>query len=283
MVFVALVGVPFATVSGAANSTSPQFYLDIGASESVGFQPTYVSPHGQLTSSGYANDVVNFEAARGVTLRLRELGCPGESPATAISGSDGCYHSRGSQLADAVSFLRHHRDQTGLVTIDLGFNQLSPCIHQEFTNPVCVSAQLANVRQDLTYIVNQLLSVAGPNVTFVGLNHNDPFLASAVNRSHDVIFALDSATAIDELNRTLSNVYGAFNIPVANVAGAFANSRDTLVPLSHVGTVPVDVARACTLTWMCHAAPYGPNLHPNDAGYSMMAAAIMSVLPPTRA
>ena len=42
--------------------------------------------------------------------------------------------------------------------------------------------------------------------------------------------------------------------------------------------VPENVAQTCVLTWMCQAAPYGPNLHPNDHGYATIAAAIESVL-----
>ncbi len=44
------------------------FYLDLGASASVGYQPTRAAPHGQATDEGYANDIVTYEAARGVSL-----------------------------------------------------------------------------------------------------------------------------------------------------------------------------------------------------------------------
>jgi len=39
------------------------------------------------------------------------------------------------------------------------------------------------------------------------------------------------------------------------------------------GTVPVDVAKLCALTWMCAAPPYGPNIHANDEGYQVIATA----------
>lgn len=269
-----------ASPPAGASSTSG-FYLSIGASESVGVQPTARYPHGQLTNEGYANDLVTELASRGVPLQLTQLGCPGESTTTALSGVDRCVHANGSQFADAVTFLRAHADQTGLVTLDLGFNNLRPCFQQEFADPSCVTAQLATVRSELSTIVQALLAVAGPKVTIVGLNHNDPFLADAVNRTRDLNFATASASAIDALNATLRDVYHSFSLPVVNVAGAFDNSNVDPARLTHVGWVPMNEIRACDWTWMCRFGAYGPNLHPNDVGYHVIADAVLAALPPS--
>jgi hypothetical protein len=51
------------------------------------------------------------------------------------------------------------------------------------------------------------------------------------------------------------------------------------VPLSHVGLVPQDVERTCSLTWNCTPGPLGPNPHPNDAGYQLIAQSIAAVVP----
>lgn len=265
--------------SPAGASSATGFYLSIGASESVGFQPTARYPHGQLTNEGYANDLVTKLAVRGVPLQLTQLGCPGESTSAAISGVDHCVHTSGSQLTDAVAFLRAHANQSGLVTVDLGFNNLRPCIQQEFTNPSCVTSQLATVRSELSTIVQTLLAVAGPKVTIVGLNHNDPFLADAVNRTRDLNFATDSANALNALNATLSDVYHSFSLPVADVAGAFANSNVAPARLMRVGLVPLNEIRACHWTWMCRLGANGPNLHPNDTGYHVIADAVLAALP----
>jgi hypothetical protein len=62
---------------------------------------------------------------------------------------------------------------------------------------------------------------------------------------------------------------------------SFFDAHDhTKVDLEGVGTVPDNVANACELTWMCAPKPYGPNLHPNDAGYLKIASAIESELQP---
>lgn len=268
-----------ATSLSASASTTSVFYLDLGASESVGVQPTPGSPLGQPTSEGYANDLVTQEASRGVNLQLTELGCPGDSTTTMISGADSCYQSSGSQLAYAVAFLRAHFNDPGLVTIDLGFNNLKPCIHQEFSTASCVPTQLNTVRTELTFILETLITAAGPNVSFVGLNHENPFLASALNATHDLNFATNSAAAFDALNATLNDVYSLFAIPVANVAKAFSNAIEAPTRFPHLGHVPTNEARACTWTWMCRRKPYGPNLHPNDIGYQVIADAVVAVMP----
>lgn len=269
----------FATTLSASASSNSVFYLDLGASESVGVQPTAAAPLGHPTNDGYANDLVALEAARGVNLQLTELGCPGESTTTMISGADHCYQSPNSQLTQAIAFLQAHFNQPGLVTVDLGFNNLRPCIHQEFSDPNCVKTQLATLRTQLTSILQALVTAAGPQVTFVGLNHNDPYLANALNRTHDLNFATGSSVAIDALNATLSDVYGLFGIPVANVAKAFSNAVQTPTRFPHLGHVPTNEARACTWTWMCRRGPFGPNLHPNDVGYQVMANTIAAVMP----
>jgi len=271
-------------ILASAASASPiqanRFYLAVGASESVGVQPAAHSSRGGPTSEGYANDLVALEAARGVNLQLTQLGCPGESTSTVVSGADHCYHTGDSQLADAVAFLTAHYDQPGLVSIDLGFNDLRSCIHHEFTDLNCANTQIATIRTQLTSIVQTLRAAAGPQVIFVGLNHNNPYLASAINASHDVNFATNSTYAINALNAALHDVYQSFNIPVANVAGFFANSIRAPLRVPRLGLVPTNEARACAWTWMCRSGAGGPNMHPNDTGYLVIADAIAAALPP---
>jgi hypothetical protein len=51
-----------------------------------------------------------------------------------------------------------------------------------------------------------------------------------------------------------------------------ADFTDTAT-LPGVGTVPLNVARICTWTWMCAPSPVGPNIHANATGYQVIAAA----------
>ena len=261
-----------------ADTTSTGFYLDLGGSASVGVQPTATDPRGERTAQGYSNDLVAYEAARGVTLQLTELGCPGESTATMINGGDRCYPSHDSQFSEALTFLRAHQGVNGIVTIDLGFNDVHHCFHNGVVNETCVKIQIDAVRQLLPTILTGLKDVSGPGVTFVGLGHYDPFLADALNGPAGQQFAQATATAINSLNATLHSVYTNAGVAMASVGTAFESRNVARVNLAGEGMVPENVANTCALTWMCQPPPFGPNLHPNDAGYATIATAIESVL-----
>jgi lysophospholipase L1-like esterase len=256
------------------------FYLDLGGSASVGFQPTESFPHGQPTTDGYANDVVAYEAARGVTLDLTELGCGGETTTTMINGGDRCYHEDGSQLADAISFLRAHDGEEGIVTLDLGFNDLRGCLHLGSRSQACVEGRMTVLQEQLPYILQSLQAAAGSGVSFVGVGFDDPYLADAITGRTGARFASHSETVLDQLNEALSTIYANANIPMATVSSFFDADNRSRVNLAGVGNVATNVANACELTWMCAPKPYGPNLHPNDAGYLKIAAAIESELQP---
>ncbi|HEY5093412.1 MAG TPA: hypothetical protein VII60_09110 [Acidimicrobiales bacterium] len=276
----AIIGFGGTQVAGAA-TTSSVFYLDIGGSASVGVQPTVSNPHGEPTSSGYANDLVALEAAKGVTLQLVQTGCPGESTTTMINGGDHCYTSPATQLTTDVAFLQSHQDQTGIVTIDLGFNNVVKCIKMTTGLSACLNQGFATVRQELPMILSTLEAAAGPNVHFVGVGHYDPFLVSALHGTTGVAKAAKSLDAMSTLNRMLSHTYQSFLMPTADVARAFMNFNRTQTTLTGVGSVATNVAETCALTWMCQPAPYGPNLHPNVSGYETIASAIAAKLPAT--
>lgn len=277
VVTVALFGIVNSSVAGA-DTTSPAFYLDLGGSASIGVQPTLVHPRGQATSNGYANDLVAHEAARGVSLQLTQLGCPGETTTAMFNGADRCYLTHDTQLADAVSFLLAHYNQQGIVTIDLGFNNLRLCVWHQAVDQSCINNQLAQVQQQLPTIIQDLKSAAGPGVSFVGVGHYDPFLVNSLFGPAGQLIATSSNHDIGRLNETLHDVYASASVPMAPVGDASESPDVDLVTVAGVGTVPDHVADACALTWMCQPAPYGPNIHPNDAGYAAIAAAIEDVL-----
>jgi lysophospholipase L1-like esterase len=274
------VGFATAGVANADATTSPAFYLAIGGSESVGVQPTAADPHGQRTGNGYADDVVIAEASQGVTLDLHEIGCPDETTQSMLNGVDGCYSPPDSQLIEALAFLQSHQGERGIVTIDLGFNDVRHCLADLGTFTSCVNQSLTVVHTQLTSIVASLMAAAGPGVDFVGLNHDDPYLAVARNSNNGSKVARDSLAMVEELNRTLHDVYSSFDIPVADVASEFAVGGDHSAKLLKAGSLNEGSLVACELTWMCAPAPYGPNVHPNDAGYLAIADAIEDVLPP---
>lgn len=267
------------TVSTAAARTV--LYLDLGASVSVGVQPTAAVPHGQPTNRGYANRLVTFESTRGITMNLTQLGCPGESIATMLHGPDSCYLAPDTQLSDAVVYLRAHVHAVTLVTVDLGFNTLDTCFHHLDIDLTCVNPQLALLRQQLSQVVRTLTRAAGPHVTFVGIGHYNPYLTQAAKEGASEVFAGNSVVAIARMNATFKQVYGSFSIKLANVARAFHENSVVLIDEPGKEAKPDNVHFECSYTWMCSPRPYGPNIHPKDAGYQAITDAIVATLPPT--
>jgi lysophospholipase L1-like esterase len=269
----ALMGAPgTAAPAGAVVPGPPHFYLALGGSDSVGYQPTAALPRGQRTDDGYADYLVHLEQARWSDLRLVQLGCPGETTTTMLYGGDHCYSSL-SQLALAVSFLRQH-PSTVLLTVDVGFNDIIHCVVQRAIDPACVDVALANIHSQLPRILATLQSVAGPGLRIVGVDHYDPYLAAYLSGPAGRSFAAQTVDVMNRVNAALRAVYAAAGIPMADVANVFDMAAAAPATLAGGVNEPMNVARLCALTWACGTGPLGHNRHPNDEGYRLIGEAI---------
>ncbi len=265
---------------GSSATVATGFYLDVGASASLGTQPTGIPKHNShRTNTGYANDVVTYLANHGVDLQLRQIGCPGETVESMLSSGDHCYTLPQRQLLAAEQFLQANKDAVGLVTIDLGFNDVRPCVNTAVVNEACATIGLSNVARDMPAVLSALKTAAGPNVHFVGLEYSDPFLSQYLKGGAHVADATRTLQVMSALNSELVRAYRAASIPVANVAGAFQLDNRNPLALTGVGIVPTNVDRACQWTWNCTGYPFGPDDHPNNAGYQVIAGAIEAALP----
>ena len=269
-------GVLSLTTPVQAAEVGPHYYLALGGSDSVGFQPTAAIPQGAPTDEGYANDLVDAERARWGDLQLVQLGCPGETTSTMLEGGDRC-HAIASQLALAVSFLRQH-PSTVLVTVDVGFNNLVHCLGHHEVDEACVDLGLANVRTQLPQILAALRAASGPKVHFVGVGHYDPYLVASLDGTIGKSFAAESLDVITRLNDALRSAYAAAGVPMADVASAFDMDSAALTALPDGTPVPLNVARTCALTWECVAGPLGRNKHPTTEGYRLISEAIRDAL-----
>ena len=256
------------------------FYLDIGGSASLGYQPDGVAHHnGHRTKQGYANDVKALEA-NNVNLNLRQVGCPGETVQSMLGLlKNVCDHLPVTQLMRSVVILTDDANEVGLVTIDLGFNNIRPCLLPRTVEQSCVNQSVSLVREYLPRILRVLKEAAGPNVYFVGLEYEDPFLGYFLKGSSGPTIATETLEAMSSMNATLIQVYSKANIAIANVPGAYQSENVGPRTLANVGTIPQNVDTACLLTWMCTPPPFGPDDHPNNAGYMAIARTIVATLP----
>jgi len=270
--------------SAASGATFSAFYLDVGASSSLGFQPTGIVNHnGRRTNTGYANDLLEVENIKGVSLTLTQLGCPGETVETILGPTpiNHCYKGSETQMTQSVKFLKAKKNQTGLVTIDLGFNDIRTCLSVTPVNETCVNRAVAAVQRDMPKIVEKLKAAAGPHVRFVGVEFENPFLADYLLGASGPSNAAATTIAMDRMNAALGRAFTNGGVAVANVPAMFQSDNATRVSIPNVGVVPENVYRACQLTWQCYGPPFGPDDHPNDAGYALIAQAIAAVLPKT--
>lgn len=264
----------------SASTSSTGFYLAIGGSSSLGFQPTGIPAHnGKRTDTGYANDVEVMEAKKGTSLMLRQVGCPGERASTMILAHDACYKGIGGEMTASLNYLKSKFDDKVLVTIDLGFNDVRACLLGGLVDEACANQGLAAVRKDMPAVVRRLRAAAGPKVKIVGLLYEDPFLADYLYPGTGLNAAKLSLQVMEKLNASLMTIYRSDGVAMANVPSGFKTNDTNEVSLDNVGTVPQNVASACTLTWMCTKPPWGPDDHPNNAGYRVIAVAIEGALP----
>jgi lysophospholipase L1-like esterase len=245
----------------------PTYYLALGDSLAQGVQPSATGD--VATNQGYADDLHALLRLREPGLVLAKLGCSGETTTTMILGGVCNYGEEGSQLAAAVSFLKTHH--VSLVTLDIGANNIDQCI--SLTNGIdtnCVANGLQSVGIDLPQILTELRYAAGPDTLIVAMNYYDPFLAAWTLGPSGQALAVESLEAATDFNAILENVYQRFAIPVADVARAYRISN--FVPVPEIN-LPVNVLLTLTWTWMDALAPVGPDIHPNPAGYAVIAGA----------
>lgn len=267
-----LVLVVLGPLAPAAAASRHPYYLAVGASESLGVQPTFLHPRGLPTDRGYANDLVVLERQRWPGLRLVKVGCPGLTVPEALQGGGRCRFPEGTELATATHFLDTHRGSTVLVTVDLGFNDIRPCLARFIVDQSCVRQALSGIRASLPVVLSRLVAAAGRGTHIVGLRHNDPYLADAGRRATER-FADDAQAVFGALNAELQRIYARSGVITADTPREFNEQIRRVVGPGNPGAQGV-----CAVTWMCAAPPLGPNLHPNTTGYHLIADSIASAL-----
>jgi lysophospholipase L1-like esterase len=259
---------------GVAQARAPAttYYVSLGDSYSVGYQPTlgatpgytsYVAAKTHLT-------LVNFGCGGATTTSLLDsIGCPDVLPHTA----GGRTYPTSTQIAAADAFLTAHRGHVGLITVSIGGNDVVPCALQP--NPLgCVLTAVKTIGTNVTTIASDLRGAAGPGVPIIGSTYPDVILGgyvwpSKTPAASTVSLAKLSVTAFKSLiNPTLAKAYaasGGFFVDVTAASGAYGSLTRTVTTKTY-GTIPVPVAAVCALTWFCARG----DIHPHTAGYTLI-------------
>jgi hypothetical protein len=252
--------------AGSARAADPVYFLALGDSLAVGIQP---APGGEYvaTNQGYVDDLYAYYHARVPNLRLKKLGCSGETTASMRGNAVSPCYPASSQLAEAVAFIASHH--VALITIDIGADNLLGCINA-MTGAIdfgCLSTNTSTVATDVIAIVGALKYAAGSGTLIVGMNYYDPFVAAYVFGPAGQVLYQQSLTIVNAFNTLLEWAYGIGGVPVANVARAF-----------HTNEFPLNVAIALSWTWMSAPPPRGPDPHPNALGYLAIASAFAKTI-----
>lgn len=248
-----------------AGTTDGGYYLALG--DSV---PVWDGTH------SYPYLIAKHERAG---LQVVDRACSGATSTDMLD--QGCGWGPGSQYQNALSFLEAHQGGVSLITIDIGGNDLLPCM---FASNVlrCVTTAITTVQTNLTTILDGLRAAAGPQVPIVGMNYFDPLLGDWLSPAGSSAQTLltESETAIQLLNSGLADVYSGAGSPVADVYDAFNTSNLTRLFHSKWGRVPLAVKKACSLLDIsCQAGhPEGFGDDPNDAGARVIARAFDEVV-----
>lgn len=251
---------------GADRATS--WYLSLGDSLAAGYQPGV----GDERAGGYVGEVLESLQDTAPKTKLRNISCSGATTTSLMSNGGPCSYDAGSQLAEGVEFLEAHKGKVDLVTIDIGANDVTPCVGRPDTVP-CALAAVAGVEANLTTILGQLRAASGPDTEIIVLNYYNPFLASWLTGPAGQQLASLTSQLQSLLNAGVARAAATVDADVADVATAF-RSADTTPVATAYGTIPTNVATICAWTWMCTRN----DIHANDDGYAVLAGTVVARL-----
>jgi lysophospholipase L1-like esterase len=167
------VGMP----SAPAGPVADAFYVSLGDSLAVGFQP------GQgETRDGYVDVLWRTVREAMPALARQKLGCAGETSESLITGDGSpCDYAEGSQLDAAAAFIASHGGQVPFITIDIGGNDvIEGCLDFDAAelDRTCVEDLVPALKDNVTEIVEVLREAAGPDVPIIGMTYYNPLLGT---------------------------------------------------------------------------------------------------------
>jgi lysophospholipase L1-like esterase len=266
-----LVGLAVAIPAAAAPAPPVHYYLALGDSLSVGYQPVLGD-----TNQGYTDDLYATLKAKDPGLVLVKLGCSGETTTTMIKGGICNYvpsnpagaAPAGNQLSAAEAFLKANGTAVKYVTIDIGANDVDSCAPGGSIDTGCIAQGLGTIGKNLVTIMGGLHAADGGKPQSVGMSYYDPFLEFYLTGTQGQAVAAASVGLLAALNTELGTEFATFGFKSADVANAF-KSGNFSQPQNDppYGKIPLNVRYICTYTYMCSVQ----NIHANPAGYQLIA------------
>lgn len=253
----------FPLLSSAPPAVAKSYYLALGASLAQGFGSS-------STAADYVSLIYKHESPHYHPLILKSFACGGTTTNSFIHGP-GC--EPGTQLGNAEAFLNANHGKVAFVTIDIGANEMVPCVDGSAINMGCVEGALAEDSANLPIIIAGL-QAASPGVRIYAMNYYDPFLADGEKGEPGLLLAHETLEVIDRLNAELESIYGVFSVPVADTAAAFESQDFSPTGIFMGALLPQNIANVCTWTHMCPER----DIHTNDAGYAKLAATFEPVI-----
>ncbi|MEO6886272.1 MAG: SGNH/GDSL hydrolase family protein [Jatrophihabitantaceae bacterium] len=260
-----------APARGDTSMASPDYYVALGDSLSVGYQPVHVDGNGNTvpagdTGEGYADDLYTTLHAKDSNLQLIKLGCSGETTATMIDGGVCAQYpdAAHSQLAAAIAFLTAHKANVKYLSLDIGANDVDGCTPGGSIDTACLVAGVGTITKNLNTILHGLWAADGGLPRSVGMAYYDPFLQYWNTGTQGKVVATASVGLLSAINLAEATEYTLYGFKVADVFAAFKTLNFSGALL---GRTPVNVQTICDLTYMCTLQ----NIHATPAGYQLIA------------
>ena len=266
----------------AAQAKSTQYYVSLGDSYAVGYQPGKGS-----TKDGFVYQVPGLAKKRGYNLKVVNFGCGGATT-TSMMQAIGCPKDglgpgakpfKKTQIAAATDFIKANRKKVALITVSISGNDVTKCA-QAADAIQCVSDAQTAIKDNVGTAAKQLRPAAGSKPVIVGTTYPDVILGGWVNPGGPGAenLAKLSVVAFQSLiNPSLKASYaegkGKF-VDVTKETGAYGdiNVTETLAPY---GSIPKPVADVCRISWYCEKR----DIHLNRAGYGIIAKMVAGELP----
>jgi lysophospholipase L1-like esterase len=184
-----------------------------------------------------------------------------------------------TQIAAATAFLDAHKGHIGLITVTIGGNDVTGCATQ--ANPIaCVGTAVSTIKTNVTSLVSQLRTAAGPKVPIIGSTYPDVILGGWVYPTNPASASVQNLAKLSVpafqllINPTLAKAYasvGGSFVDVTKAVGSYVPLTKT-VKTKQYGTVPVAVASVCANSWFCTRG----DIHATTKGYTLIGKLIVA-------